>query len=256
MKTKLILFVPTLITLSFNLLNLFQVGNEEKVDFKDDHEKAQDWGFEMNHNWMKKLTNVEKSAIFDYTSTSYRSINRYLRYTKGEIINNDHPLSKDPNFLLEFPHFEELNKQTMILDQAIDKSTLSHTLNVYRFQNETSFDLDLNSLWIDQTSKKINSDLAQQIKKNFLNKQFTNPSFLSTSLTNTNYNLWISKSPILLQMTLNKGSKAAFLGAMSHYPSELEVLLARKNLFEYKTFSIINQKTMQLLKIVVKMIKR
>lgn len=51
---------------------------DNKIDFKEDRERAHEWGVTSYRTWLRGLTLIENRAIDQYFGGDYRNINNYI----------------------------------------------------------------------------------------------------------------------------------------------------------------------------------
>ena len=147
---------------------------------------AETWAKNAFNSWKNALPADEVNAIWKYTGDEcYENINAVLRGLE--------------------PAYEGNNARYVeLLSQAINKTNLPENVVLYRGTTKAMLG-DLKNLPVEQW-----------VGKNISDKAFMSTSLLSEGAFNKELNL-IIKAP--------KGSKGAFIGEMSQYPSEVEVLL-------------------------------
>ncbi|TKH19865.1 hypothetical protein FC697_19710 [Bacillus wiedmannii] len=203
-----------------------------KIDFKEDRERAHEWGITSYGSWLRGLTLTEHRAIDQYSGGDYRNINNYLRFHEGN-------LGADG----------VLDPTIQQIDKALKRVKTPDTLTVYRRVGETAFGLEANSLRVGVT---IDQDKAREFAKTFINTIRKEHGYMSTSLVKQPVNVF----PILLHITVPKGSHGAYIESISQKPEEMELLLAREYSYQIDGISIVNEQGRESLKVSAKLVKK
>lgn len=205
---------------------------DSRLDFKEDRARAHEWGAASYGAWLRGLTLTEHRAIDQYSGGDYRAINNYLRFHEGN-------LGADG----------VLDPKIQQIDKALKRAKTPDTITVYRRVGETAFGLEANSLRVGST---INPEKAREFAETFINKTRKEHAFMSTSLVKQPVNVF----PILLHITVPKGSHGAYIESISQKPEEMELLLARGYSYEITDISIINEQGRESLKVAAKLVKK
>jgi len=163
----------------------------EVLDFGTNWGKASDWGRESSRRWTKTVTKEEKDAIFRYTASGWYSINRILR---GK--------NREDDFNLDFRG----DKQK--LDSALSRSTIPSNVKAYRGMCK-------------------GDKCAERISQLQPGDTFTDKGYTSTSLV---ANIAFRKR-VMVNITVPKGTKAAYIDHLSENKGEYELLIARNSTF-------------------------
>ncbi|PGM91495.1 ADP-ribosyltransferase [Bacillus cereus] len=204
---------------------------DSRIDFKEDRERAHEWGSASYGTWLRGLTLTEHRAIDKYSGGDYRNINNYLRFHEGN-------LGADG----------VLDPTIQQIDKALKRAKTPGTLTVYRRVGETAFGLEANSLRVGGT---IDPEKAKEFAETFINKTRKEHAYISTSLVKQPVNVF----PILLHITVPKGSHGAYIESISQKPEEMELLLARGYSYQIDGISIVNEQGRESLKVSAKLIK-
>lgn len=141
--------------------------------------------------WEKSLSEEEIMAIKNYSGDDYRVINNYLRGITGSI---------DDMRGLTITH----------LKNALGKASVPHQVKVYRGTDIVPIDHMI------KLNKYGEVDVDSMIGKTFTDNGFTSTSVLKESSFNNDIT-WIIDVP--------EGTNAAYIGQISHFPNETELLL-------------------------------
>ena len=162
-----------------------------------------------NHN--KGLTPEQQSAIKEYTTGSYHGINNYLK--NGYAINED-----------------VIKGIVSKMDTAIDNAPPITETVLYR---GTSLDEILNLTGTDFVSPtlKVNKENVELLKRKLINKEYKNPTYLSTSKDSV---LDSYVSNVEMRITNPKSLKGIDVSKISDVKHEKEVLLARNERLSIK----------------------
>ncbi|PEQ66872.1 ADP-ribosyltransferase [Bacillus cereus] len=201
------------------------------LDFRKDRARAHEWGVASYGSWLRGLTLTEHRSIDKYSGGDYRAINNYLRWHEGN-------LGADG----------VLNPTIQQMDRALRKAQTPNTIVVYRRVGETAFGLEANSLRVGST---INQEKAREFAEIFINTTRKEHAYMSTSLVKQPVNVF----PILLHITVPKGSHGAYIESISQKPEEMELLLARGYSYKIDGISIINEQGRESLKVSAKLVK-
>ncbi|PFK06903.1 ADP-ribosyltransferase [Bacillus cereus] len=205
---------------------------DSKLDFKEDRERAHEWGTVSYGTWLRGLTLTEHRAIDQYSGGDYRIINNYLRFHEGN-------LGAD----------SVLDPKIQQIDKALKRAKTLDTITVYRRVGETAFGLEANSL---RVGSRIDPEKARAFAETFINKTRKEHAYMSTSLVKQPVNVF----PILLHITVPKGAHGAYIESISQKPEEMELLLARGYTYQIDGISIVNENGRESLKVSARLIKK
>ncbi len=227
------LFVISVIT-PFLCTNLPYPRNV--INFHNFVTKAQSWGEKTYRHW--KISKVQKQAIFDYTAKESKDINFYLKENQGKLLVPD---TKQWKYWETIENYDLKKTNLLInhLDQALAAAETPETLIVYKRANEKFFDIHDQKLRFHEDFT-INFDLFKTLKNQFLNKKMIIYNFLSTSLINEPDHFTFNHKifPILFKIVLPKTTNAAYIGNISMFEGEIEMLITRDQFLIYQDFSI------------------
>ncbi|OTW90203.1 hypothetical protein BK702_09905 [Bacillus thuringiensis serovar cameroun] len=201
------------------------------IDFKEDKDRAHEWGVTSFGNWLRDLTLTEHRSIDKYSGGDYRAINNYLRFHEGNL-GGDGVL--DPTI--------------QQMDKALKRARTPDAITVYRRVGETAFGLEANSLRIGST---IDQEKAREFAETFINTTRKEHAFMSTSLVKQPVNVF----PILLHITVPQKSHGAYIESISQKPEEMEFLLARGYSYRIDGVTIINEQGRESIKVSAKLVK-
>ncbi|MDA7028616.1 ADP-ribosyltransferase [Bacillus sp. CLL-7-23] len=155
-------------------------------------EQAHQWGSKYYDNWLESLTQGERNAIIQYTGNDYTKINRYLRGLSDSLDGVD--LQVVDNII-----------------SGLNKAKVPHNITVYRGTDFKPF------------QKIIKYDKYGNIKaESLVGKKIKDNGFVSTAIVKESS---FDHMPISWDIHVPQGSKAAYVGKISHYPNEAELLL-------------------------------
>lgn len=160
-----------------NFQNLKITDNAE--DFKEDKEKAKEWGEEKEKEW--KLTATEKGKMNNFLDN------------KNDIKTN----YKEITFSMA-GSFEDEIKDLKEIDKIFDKANLSSSIITYK--NVEPATIGFNKSLTEGNT--INSDAMAQFKEQFLGKDMKFDSYLDTHLTAQQVS---SKKRVILKVTVPSG---------------------------------------------------
>lgn len=232
--------------MTFGLItpNVLNSTTHAVKDFKNIGDLAKRWGETVFHDWAwNKLNSSESVAIYKYTYKDHTRINKYLRATKGQLLKNTLHLGENYNC-------DYLNEKIKLIESGLKKVKVPETIMVYRRVDESFFGLD--KVALRDKTMKIKIDIMKTIKQNYLNKQFINYGFLSTSLVNEprHISFHYYDYPILMAIKVPKYTHGAYLGnSVAYYHNECEMLINRNYSLKYQNFKIINEFNSETLKI-------
>lgn len=156
---------------------------------------AHAWGETHYSEWMNWLTDQEKQGIIDYTGDDYAPINRYLREITDSLDGVD-------------------SRTISAIYNGLSKAELPHDVTVYR------------GTGIEPIEHILNRSLSGEIMdvENLAGHTVQEKGFMSTSvLKGSSFDKSVS-------WTINapKGSQGAYVGKISHFPYEAELLFNMK----------------------------
>ncbi|AJI08518.1 MULTISPECIES: ADP-ribosyltransferase [Bacillus cereus group] len=223
--------------------SVIHVQSRDVKAFKD-REKAEAWGRERYAGWYNNLTIVEQKSLTDYTTEKGYQINKYLRQNKGNI---------------NIPENSFLNRNIINLDSAIEKAKMKESIKVYRRVGENAFGMEADSL---RNKNTINREKYRELAERFMNKEIKEYGYLSTTLVRGISDEAKIKSPeialmpIILELNIPKGTKAAYINDLSDKPWELELLVGRGSTFKIHGMSIIVENGRERLKVTADLLKK
>lgn len=198
--------------------------NKNVLDFKWYTRKAESWGLQTFKEWKENLTTSEKDIVKGYTGSKYDPINEHLRKYEGK-------LGKEGN--------EKVENQIKDLDAALKKSKIPQNVNVYRRVSELQFGKEYEDYNLRQGGI-INKEKVAKLEGKFRGQTFNQHSYMSTSLVQDPHQSYSNdRYPILLEITIPEGTQGAYIGDMSEYPGQYEMLINRGYTFKYEKFSIV-----------------
>ncbi|TPG70129.1 hypothetical protein EEL32_14320 [Brevibacillus laterosporus] len=209
-------------------------------EFKDSN-KAEAWGRKYYANWLRNLTIVEQRSLTNYTTERGYQINKYLRNNDGELGENG-ILDRDINNI----------------DRALKKTKTAEMVTVYRRVGENAFGMEADSL---RDKNKIKIEKAREFAERFINTTRKDQGYLSTTLVSGLSKETKSNSPeivlmpIVLELNVPKGTRAAYINDLSHKPWEQELLINRGSSFKIHGLSIIVEDGRERLKVKADLLK-
>lgn len=156
--------------------------NDKVEDFKDNKDKAKEWGKAKEKEW--GLNNDQKKEINDFLND-----NEGLK-TKYKEINFSH----DFEYEYEFKKYEKIN-------QMLDKANLTSSIVTYK--NVEPAAIGFNKPLTE--GNKINSEEKQNFKEQFLGKDIKLDSYLDMNLTTQDVS---SKERVILKVKVPSGKGA------------------------------------------------
>ncbi|MCY8929882.1 T7SS effector LXG polymorphic toxin [Bacillus subtilis] len=155
-------------------------------------EEAHQWGSKYYDDWIKSLTPSEQEAIKQYTGDDYKKINDYLRGISDSL--------------------DGIDLDTIYnIKNGLDKARVPHNLQVYR-----GTDLrPLESLIEINKYGDINAE-------SLIGKIFRDNGFVSTAIVKESS---FDHMEVSWEINVPAGTNAAYLGKISHFPNEAELLL-------------------------------
>ncbi|MFU0252202.1 ADP-ribosyltransferase [Spiroplasma sp. Moj] len=218
--------------------------NKNLRHYKDRHEEARNGGRQLYNDWENKLTKNEKKEFKEYleqyTGSNYEPINEYLRKTNGKIYHDIEAIPAELKFTKN--DLKKVNDKILKLDKSFQKAKTNEKLVVFR--RVSGYQFSDHYLNLRDANNKINRDLFTQIRQDYTGKKFTQHSFLSTSLSKDPNKSYSGECyPILLRISLPKGTKAIYVDEISKYYGQNELLLNRGYTFRYHNFLIVKDKT-------------
>ncbi|WP_100618223.1 ADP-ribosyltransferase [Bacillus cereus] len=227
------------------LLKNIMLTNNDIIDFEMDETQADDWGKKNFKEWEDLLKPSEKHALFNYTTGNGMDLSSMINDYLEEKYS---PSSKDLKVIKN--HISEM-------DKGLDKAALPQKMIVYRRVyveeiNKTGKEYTDNDLRKGNTiDKDVVKDLAEKLHNGYINYK----RYISTSASKDPSNATFSERPVLLRMELPEGTHAGYIGNISGFPGELEVLIKRGYTFKVTGVSIISTKGKETLQINMKLIK-
>lgn len=171
-------------TYAYNSENLDNAGYSIKitdnvVDFKEDKEKAKEWGIEREKEW--KLTNTEKGKMNDFLSDKNKIRTNY----------------KEITFSMA-GSFEDEMKDLKEIDKMFEKANLTNSITTYK--NVEPAMIGFNKPLTEGNT--INSESYQKFKEQFSGQDIKFDSYLDTHLTAQPVS---SKERVILKVTVPSG---------------------------------------------------
>ncbi|TWM27107.1 putative ADP-ribosyltransferase Certhrax [Bacillus paralicheniformis] len=155
-------------------------------------DEAHQWGSKYYDHWLDSLTENEKNAIKQYTGNDYTRINNYLRGLSDS---------------LEGVELDVIDN----IKNGLKKANVPHDIQVYR-------GTDLRPI---QDLYKID-DEGNIIAESLVGKIFKDDGFVSTAMVKESS---FDHMNVSWEINIPKGAHAAYLGKISHFPNEAELLL-------------------------------
>ncbi|WP_227005474.1 ADP-ribosyltransferase [Bacillus paralicheniformis] len=155
-------------------------------------DEAHQWGSKYYDHWLDSLTEKEKNAIKQYTGNDYTRINNYLRGLSDS---------------LEGVELDVIDN----IKNGLKKANVPHDIQVYR-------GTDLRPI---QDLYKID-DEGNIIAESLVGKIFKDDGFVSTAMVKESS---FDHMNVSWEINIPKGAHAAYLGKISHFPNEAELLL-------------------------------
>lgn len=182
---------------------------EKQKKQKEEYEAKEKKKNETNAFYQKLIghapepSSVERSAVSDYSGSSFTFINNFLRenfsLTKKELSETSHGAAK----------------KVLALDSYLDKCSFPEDGVVYR---------------------GIRADCAKVMKSLlFEGSKFMERGFMSTSASEEFSDNW-KHDGLMLKINVKKGARAAAIAKYSQHPGEKEVLFARNYIFHVKSY--------------------
>ncbi|EJR89572.1 ADP-ribosyltransferase [Bacillus cereus] len=215
------------------------------IDFGNNETRAKEWGTKNFKEWIDSLRLSERKALFDYTTGNGMDlsaiINDYLEKKST-------PSSSDVRIIKE--HISEM-------DTALDRAKLSQKMIVYRRVhveeiNKTGREYEDNDL---RKGNKLDTEVVNKLSEKLQNCYMDYKRYISTSASKDPSEGVFSDRPVLLRMELPVGTHAGYLGDISGFPGELEVLIKRGYSFKVTGVSIISTEEKETLQVNLKLIK-
>ncbi|MDM5311122.1 ADP-ribosyltransferase [Peribacillus frigoritolerans] len=154
--------------------------------------EAHEWGEAHYSKWLDSLTEREKAAIKQYTGNDYQYINKYLRGIDNSLYGIDKQVIND-------------------IKSGLNKAAVPHDMQVFRGTDLTPLE---SILKIDDHG---NIDLGSLIGKTFKDEAFVSTAIVKESSFDYKQVSWTINVP--------KGANAAYVGKISEFPDEAELLL-------------------------------
>ncbi|MTH55066.1 hypothetical protein GKZ89_16805 [Bacillus mangrovi] len=155
-------------------------------------DEAHKWGEEHYSDWLENLSEREVEALRQYTGNDFSKINRYLRGTSDSLHGVDPGVIQD-------------------LTSSLYKAQVPHDISVFR-------GTDLGPL--DELITF--NDEGRIIAEKLVGKTFKDYGFTSTSIAKS---ASFQNLPVSWEINVPKGAHGAYLGQVSHFPHEAELLL-------------------------------
>lgn len=233
-------------------VNTAYAANTEDRDFNTDKEAARKWGEEKYKDWEeKKITKEEKEVVQYYTGSGADAINEYLKATEGKLVEKQEDLPEG----YTLSDAKKLNEKITKLEGALEKASTPETLSVYKRVSEQQFDMDAGDLRPNGPNGGLDLAKVQQLQNDFQGKTFEPLKFMSTSLSkDPDKSFGPQRYAILLHIKLPKGTAAAYIGDLSKYSEQIELLVQRGYTYKYDKFTIINDNGIQSLKVDVSLV--
>ena len=160
----------------------------EFIEFSDKAE-AQRWGLHEYSTWANELSNEEASAINEYTGDNcFQNINAVLRDAESQYNGSNAQIVQQ-------------------LNQALRKASVPKNIILFR-----------------GASKIMLGKYADFPPEQLIGKVISDKAFMSTSLVNEG----AFNSDLTLIIEAPEGAQGAYIGNLSYYPDETEVLLNRE----------------------------
>ncbi|MCY8486170.1 T7SS effector LXG polymorphic toxin [Bacillus atrophaeus] len=155
-------------------------------------EQAHQWGSKYYDNWIESLTPSEQNSIKQYTGDDYKKINDYLRGISDSL--------------------DGIDLDTIYnIKNGLDKARVPHTMQVYR-----GTDLrPLESLIEFDKYGDVNAE-------SLIGKTFRDNGFVSTAIVKESS---FDHMKVSWEINVPAGANAAYIGKISHFPNEAELLL-------------------------------
>ncbi|MEY8188226.1 ADP-ribosyltransferase [Peribacillus simplex] len=154
--------------------------------------EAHEWGEAYYAKWLDSLTESEKAAIKQYTGNDYQYINKYLRGIENSLYGIDKQVIDD-------------------IKSGLNKAAVPHDMQIFRGTDLTPLE---SILKIDDHG---NIDLGSLIGKTFKDEAFVSTAIVKESSFDYKQVSWTINVP--------KGANAAYVGKISEFPDEAELLL-------------------------------
>ncbi|MES1053471.1 ADP-ribosyltransferase [Bacillus thuringiensis] len=187
---------------------------------------ATQWGSAEHLKWKRELKQEEIKAVIEYTKNA-NPLNSYLRENDG-ILGSD--ATKD--------------QKIELLDKALGHAKLSHHMVVYRGTDGIIFGEEYQQPLMN--GKTVNLEIAAEIKKKYRGTILTERGYLSTSLVNETQ---FMARPVIIELSVPKGTSAAYIDPISYYPGQYELLFSRNTQYYIDDIKIIVNNGIQKLKV-------
>ncbi|NRD77654.1 ADP-ribosyltransferase [Bacillus sp. BRMEA1] len=155
-------------------------------------EEAHQWGRKYYDSWLESLTESERGAIKQYTGNDYKKINSYLRGFSDSLAGVDSQV---------IDHIKS----------GLSKAEVPYDMKVFRGTDLRPFDDILER----DKDGKINLD-------SLVGKIFKDNGFVSTAIVKESS---FDHMAVSWEINVPKGANAAYVGKISHFPDEAELLL-------------------------------
>ncbi|TKI36823.1 hypothetical protein FC683_07335 [Bacillus cereus] len=194
-------------------------------DFKEDKEKAKEWGKEKEKEW--KIAATEKEKINDFLNDKDGLKTKY----------------KEINFSKNFEYDDELKKLEQI-NEMLDKANL--TSSVVTYKNVEPATIGFNKPLTE--GNQINSEAQQKFKEQFLGKDIKFDSYLDTHLTAQQVS---GKERIILKVTVpsGKGSTTPTKAGVILNNNEYKMLIDNGYVLHADKVSKVTQKGVQCIQV-------
>ncbi|MFQ6324093.1 ADP-ribosyltransferase [Lactococcus garvieae] len=166
--------------------NISTYINEKPIDFKEDKEKAKDWGKEKKKEFENKLTKNEKKSLENYSKDVQTINSKFME--------------------LNYLSHKQLNKEQLDtmkdLDKALEKANVTESVITYKPIEAEQIGFNGRLFWNGESMPAEQAKFITQFK----DKDIPLDSYLSTSLTTPSLS---SDEDVLLKVTVPKGGKGS-----------------------------------------------
>lgn len=201
------------------------------LDFKENKESAQKWVEKTYRPWIRDLSSSEIQVMNDYSGTNYRCVDDYLKYNKGRLGIN-----------------QNLDEKIKLIDGALKKVATPQKIIVYKKMGVQAFGDEFAAL---RVQNMIQIEEAKKLAEKIINATKEEHSYMDASLICDDVPQHTPSHvlPILLQITVPKGTHAGYIGSIHRKQAEVSLLISREYTLQFHSFSIINKKGREILKI-------
>ncbi|MBS2970665.1 hypothetical protein J9317_18130 [Metabacillus sp. KIGAM252] len=154
--------------------------------------EAHEWGEKYYSDWLHNLPEREIAALKQYTGSDFSIINKYLRGFDDSLHGIDPGIIQD-------------------LSSSLYKAQVPHDINVFRGTDLGPLD-DIINL----------NDMGKIITEDLIGKTFIDYGFMSTSIAKESS---FQHLPVSWEINVPKGANGAYIGQISQFPHEAELLL-------------------------------